>query len=218
VQFASFNKALLSAGAVAGLVGCAAPAPDLPRTVSRTYEAGYIATNTLPQPVSTVPTPKTITVVRPAWTALSQSEQEKLSARMMVSILEPTQYGTVLDVQGADQSTAATNGGAIAGGAIANAAYVDRALRGGNYSLMNQLAIGVVGAAIGSNLDKQAVSKFQFRYTVRQGDGEIQYFDEVKSTSFRHSVGVCLTLPTLELVSQKICNQTPEMLRAQLVD
>jgi len=137
---------------------------------------------------------------------------------MVVTILEPTQYGTVLDVQGADQSTAATNGGAIAGGAIANAAYVDRALRGGNYSLINQLAIGVAGAAIGSNLDKQAVSKFQFRYTVRQGDGEIQYFDEVKSTSFRHSVGVCLTLPTLELVSQKICNQTPEMLRAQLVD
>lgn len=218
MQFASFNKALLSTCVVASLIGCAAPAPDLPRTVSRTYEAGYTATNALAQPVSTVPTPKTLTVVRPAWAALTQSEQEKLSARMMVSILEPTQYGTVLDVQGADQSTAATNGGAIAGGAIANAAYVDRALRGGNYSLINQLAIGVAGAAIGSNLDKQAVSKFQFRYTVRQGDGEIQYFDEVKSTSFRHSVGVCLTLPTLELVSQKICNQTPEMLRAQLAD
>lgn len=218
MPFASQSKPLLALFTVGYLTGCASPAPDLPRTVSRTYEVGYAATSSTPQPLSASPVQKTITVTRPTWTALTQQERETLSSRAIVSILEPMQYGTVLDVQGADQSTAATNGGAIAGGAVANAAYVDRALRGGNYSLMNQLAIGVVGATIGSSIDKQAVSKFQFRYTVRQGDGEIQYFDEVKNTSFRHSIGVCLALPSLELVSQRVCNQTPEMLRSLLTD
>ena len=35
-----------------------------------------------------------------------------------------------------------------------------------------------------------------------------QHFDEVKSSSFRHSVGVCVLLPDLTLVSQQVCQQT----------
>lgn len=83
-------------------------------------------------------------------------------------------------------------------------------IRGNNYSAGGALAIGLLGAAIGSTMDSGPSSKFQFRYTVKLGDGEIQYFDEIKSTSFRHSVGVCILVPSLTLISQKVCNQTSQ--------
>ena len=79
------------------------------------------------------------------------------------------------------------------------------------------MAIGLLGAVIGSSLDTEASSKFQFRYTVKLGDGEIQYFDEIKSTSFRHSVGVCILVPSLNLISQKVCNQNIESVREKYI-
>ena len=79
------------------------------------------------------------------------------------------------------------------------------------------MAIGLLGAAIGSTMDSGPSSKFQFRYTVKLGDGEIQYFDEIKSTSFRHSVGVCILVPSLTLISQKVCNQTIESIRERYI-
>ena len=91
------------------------------------------------------------------------------------------------------------------------------AFRGGNYSAVNQLAIGLLGAAVGSSLDAPATSRFQFRYAVKLGDGDIKYFDETKSTAFRHSIGVCVLVPAMELVSTRICNQTADSIRASLL-
>lgn len=206
MQFATSSKlsGLVVAGAVS--VGCAAPAPELPRYVAQTSEAGYIAT-------TNTSTAARINVTSTAIAGLSADEKQRLLAIAGVEVLPDDQYGIIIDAQGIDQSTPGTRGGAALGGALASAGYIDNAFRGGNYSAVNQLALGLVGAAIGSSLDSAAVSRFQFRYAVKLGDGDIKYFDETKSTAFRHSVGVCVLVPALEVMSQRVCNQTGDAIR-----
>lgn len=53
--------------------------------------------------------------------------------------------------------------------------------------------------------DHAAGSRYLNRYTVTLGDGEVRYLDETKNTKFRHSVGVCVSVPDLKLLSQKTC-------------
>lgn len=205
MRFAMLSKGIGLVALVAGVSGCAAPARELPRHISQTSEAGFSTAN---------PTQlRKIIITAKALGDLTADEKQRLQAMAGVQVIEDDQYGIVTDTQGVDQSTAGTNAGAALGGAVASAAYIDNALRGGRYSAVNQLAVGLLGAAAGSSLDSQATSKFQFRYAVKLGDGDIQYFDETKSTAFRHAVGVCLLTATLELVSQRVCNQTAESIR-----
>lgn len=203
------------------LAGCATSAPEIPRQTQRVEEIGYLA----PPSKSTNGAEDTTAsqIKKPAlikkiiWDELSEAEKISITADYDIKILSSDSFGIITDVQGADQSTPGTNAGAALGGAVASAAYLDRGLRGNNYSAGGALAIGLLGAAIGSTIDSGPSSKFQFRYTVKLGDGEIQYFDEVKSTSFRHSVGVCILVPSLTLISQKVCNQTIESVRGKYI-
>ena len=203
------------------LAGCATSAPEIPRQTQRVEEVGYLA----PPSNSTNGAENTTAsqIKKPAlikkiiWDELSEAEKISITADYDIKILSSDSFGIITDVQGADQSTPSTNAGAALGGAVASAAYLDRGLRGNNYSAGGALAIGLLGAAIGSTMDSGPSSKFQFRYTVKLGDGEIQYFDEVKSTSFRHSVGVCILVPSLTLISQKVCNQTIESVREKYI-
>lgn len=205
----SCNKYAASVIVIAALVGCASPAPDLPRYTGQAVEPGYISVTPTTTAQGTTAVVRRIAMVSKAiWDELPVDEQQQISAAHDIRLLELTNYGIIIDVQGADQSQPGTNSGAALGGAVASAAVIDRALRGNNYSAGGHLAAGLLGAAIGSSLDRAPTTQFQFRYTVKQGDGEIQYFDEVKSSSFRHSVGVCVLLPDLTLVSQQVCQQT----------
>lgn len=70
-----------------------------------------------------------------------------------------------------------------------------------------------LGAAIGSATDRRPQSRYQFRYTVRLGDGEMRYVDEYTTTPFRHSPGLCARVPELLQVGQHVCSQTPESVR-----
>lgn len=167
---------------------------------------------------SQAPPAKRIAMLTEAvWDALPIEDRKQIEASHDVRLVPPHGYGLIVDVQGVDQSTPGTNAGAAIGGAVASAAYIDNSLRGGNYSAGGHLAIGLLGAALGSSMDRAPTSQFQFRYTVKQGDGEVQYFDEVKSTAFRHSVGVCVLVPSLTLVSQQVCQQTVETARARFL-
>lgn len=92
------------------------------------------------------------------------------------------------------------------GSAIGNAAYIDRALQSGNnYSALTQLGAGLLGALLGSQLDRPAATQFHFRYALRRRDGEIVYSDVVQQNSFRHPVGMCLQIADLQPVSQRLC-------------
>lgn len=208
----------LSAGAIAVLAGCATPASDLPRYVRQTSELGYAASTGATTNGATSAISKNVAMItRSSWNELNPQERSSVEQTHEVRIVEIDQYGVIIDVQGADQSTPGTNAGAAVGGAVASAAYIDKAWRGGNYSATGNLAMGLLGAALGSSMDSRPTSQFQFRYTIKLGDGEFKYFDEVKTTQFRHSVGVCVVLPSITLVSQQVCNQTPDTVRKRFL-
>lgn len=186
------------------ITGCATSAPDIP--TSAAFDAALERTN-----------PIAMRITRNAWNGLAESEKEKVRSLGPIQILEPDKYGFIVDAQSVDQSTPGTSGGAALGGAIAGSAYIDRSFRGGNYSALSQLAIGLAGAAVGSSLDSKAQSQFSFRYTIKTADGEFKYADEVKSTAFRHSLGVCVLVDGMILLTQQTCNQTAQTLRDVLL-
>lgn len=206
------------------LSGCAAPAPDIPRQTSRTTAPGYEPAALIPSASATdstaVSTPSlpSIHVSKLAWNGLSESERERVQKKHAVQIYEIERFGRITDVQTVDQSTPGTSGGAMLGSAVATAGYIDHAFGGGNsYSAGAHLAIGLLGALVGSAMDKAPTKQFQTRYAVQLGDGEVEYFDEVKADAFRHAVGVCVLVPELRLAAQNLCSQTTEVIRAKFL-
>ena len=168
--------------------------------------ASFIATDVSAQQL--------IKVSQAAWLELMPTEREFIQKQYIVNLAEQNTYGIIIDNQGVNESTSGTTSGANLGGAIANAAYIDNAIKGGNYSAKNQLASGILGAMLGSSLDSKPNAQYHYRYAVKLGSGNIEYFDEVKSDPFRHPVGVCISVPTISLVEQQLCTQTAATLRA----
>ena len=152
-------------------------------------------------------------VSQSAWLVLTQAERAAIQGKYIVELAEQDSFGIIIDNQGVNESTAGTTAGANLGGAVANAAYIDNAIKSGNYSAKNQLAVGILGAVLGSALDSQPTTQFHFRYAVKLGNGNIQYFDEVKTDAFRHPVGVCVSVPRIALIDQQLCSQTAASLR-----
>lgn len=154
-----------------------------------------------------------IKVSQPVWVMLSITEREEIQKKYIVELAEQEAFGVIIDNQGVNESTNGTSSGANFGGAFANAAYIDNALKGGSYSAKNQLAIGILGALLGSTLDAKPNAQYHHRYAVKLGNGEIKYFDEVKGDPFRHPVGVCVSVPNIALIEQQLCMQTAQYLR-----
>jgi outer membrane lipoprotein SlyB len=153
-------------------------------------------------------------VSRTAWQALSNEERAAIQATRLVDVRDPGTFGVVADNQGIDESTPGTTGGAALGGAVAQAAYIDRAFKpGNNYFAKNQLAVGILGAIIGSSLDKAPVQQFHFRYAIKVESGDFQTIDAVQASPFRHPVGLCVSLPELIQQPQGLCTNTGADLR-----
>ena len=154
-----------------------------------------------------------IKVSQAAWVSLTAVERATIQKQYVVELAEMDSFGTIIDNQGVNESTGGTTGGAALGSAVANAAYIDKAIKTGDYSAKNQLAIGILGAIAGSALDSKPNAQFRFRYAVRLANGNVQYFDEVKADPFRHPVGICVSVPRIALVEQHLCSQTAHSLR-----
>lgn len=206
------------------LSGCATSAPDIPRQTRATIDPGYEPRSLIDsrsetsQTASSEPSLPIIHVSELAWSDLEEIEKESIQKRHTVHIHQIEKFGRITDVQTIDQSTPATNSGAILGSTVASVGYIDHAFGGGNnYSAGAHLAIGLLGALIGSSLDKAATKQFQTRYAVQLGDGEVQYFDEVKSDAFRHAVGVCVHVPEIKLAAQNLCNQNTETIKKKFL-
>lgn len=149
-----------------------------------------------------------------AWQGLSLDERESIQRRYVVETLAPESFGTIIDNQAADRSSPGTTAGANLGQAVANAAYIDRAIGSGDYSAKSHLGAMLLGGLLGSALDRPGQSQYQFRYAIRLGSGNVIYQDAFSVDPFRHSVGVCVSVPALTLLpEQHICNQTTDSLR-----
>lgn len=159
-----------------------------------------------------------IKVSQSAWVMLTPAERGSIQKKFFVEIVEQDAFGVIIDNQGVNESTNGTTGGANLGGAVANAAYIDNAIKGGNYSAKNQLAVGILGSILGSSLDSKSNAQYHYRYAVKLGNGEIKYIDEVKGDPFRHPVGICVSVPNIALIEQQICTQTAQSLRVVYIN
>jgi hypothetical protein len=159
-----------------------------------------------------------VKISKTAWGEIRPEEQQKIQSKYVVSIVDAATYGLIIDHQGIDQSTAGTTGGSDLGGAVANAAYIDGALKNGNYSAKNQLAAGLLGAILGSSLDSKPKALYRHRYTVKLGSGEIKFYDEANKNPFRTPAGVCVSVPSISVIDQKICTQTGDALRSSYLE
>lgn len=146
------------------------------------------------------------------WDSLSADQRTTLGARYVVNVVEGKSYGTILDAQSLNESTAGTNAGSELGARYGNAAYVDNAFKGSpqnwNYSATGNLTAQVAGALIGSLADKPAVARFRTRYTIKTGSGSVEYVEEIKGDALRHTVGLCVTVSPIRPIDFDTCNLT----------
>jgi hypothetical protein len=157
-----------------------------------------------------------IKVSSSAWEALMPAEQAAIKGMHLVDVRPAGSFGLVIDVQGLDESIPGSNAGSALGSSFAQAAYIDRAFKpGNNYSATNQLAIGILGAVIGSSMNRPTIPQYHLRYALKMGDGEIVYRDTVQSDPFRHAPGICLDLSSMVPGPQVLCRQTAADIRQQ---
>lgn len=164
------------------------------------------------------PAQQLIKVSQSAWLELTSTERELIQKKHIIDLLDQDAFGVILDNQGVNESTSGTTLGANLGGSIANAAYIDNAIKGGNYSAKNQLAIGIIGAIVGSTLDRRPNAQYHYRYAVKLNSGNIKYIDEVTSDPFRHPVSICVSVPNITLINQQLCTQSAAILRSMYLD
>lgn len=158
-----------------------------------------------------------ISVLENAWVDLSLEERTAIQRDHLVSPLQSSLVGVVIDNQGIDNSTPGSNGGSALGGAVASATYIDNAFRPDhNYSAKGHLAAIILGNVLGSALNRAPNSEYHFRYAIKNASGDISYHDSISQSPFRHPVGVCVLLPQVALPpNQDLCFQTADSLRTK---
>ncbi len=160
-----------------------------------------------------------LTVPQHLWDSLQPEQKTLLSERFVINVMAGSTYGIILDAQTLNESTPGTNAGSRLGAAYGSSMYVDRAFSGSpqnwNYSATNNLTAGLVGGIIGSLADKPAQALFRTRYTIKNGNGEVNYVEEGKANAFRHSVGLCMALAPLRPIGLDTCGMTREQFLAK---
>lgn len=153
------------------------------------------------------------------WDSLLADQRTTLSERYAVNVVEGNSYGTILDAQSLNESTAGTNIGSQLGSRYASAGYVDNAFKGSpqswNYSATGHLTAQLAGALLGSLADKPAEARFRTRYTIKTGSGGVEYVEENKGDALRHSIGLCVTVRPIRPIEFDTCTQTPDQFLAK---
>jgi hypothetical protein len=147
------------------------------------------------------------------WLELNKYERDSIQQKYVVNLIDQNSFGTVVDSQAINESSSGSNAGSSLGRAFGNASYVDKALKSGNYSARDQLGANLLGALVGSAFNSDPVARFHFRYAVKLSGGDIKYIDQIKSQAFRHPVGICVSVPALDLIEQQLCTQTLQTIR-----
>ncbi len=156
---------------------------------------------------------RTLHVPSHVWAELTQEQRQALQAKYIADSILANSYGTIVDAQSLNESTSGSNAGSELGSAFGQAAYIDSAFKGNtwNYSAKNQLAAGIVGAVVGSMANTAPRAQFRTRYTIKIGNGNIEYIEEIKSDPFRHTIGLCVALSPIRPIEQTFCTITKEV-------
>jgi hypothetical protein len=183
-------------------------------TLYLTEENLRLFADVFPEVVATKVKGGLINVPQGVWDDLNSEQKRGLGLRFIVSPIAATNYGTVMDAQVINDSTAGTNTGSKLGAAYGSAAYVDSAFSGTprnwNYSATSQVTAALVGGIVGSLLDTKPEARYRARYTIRSGLGAVGYVDDMSSTALKHSVGVCVSIDPLQPIANEVCAMTKD--------
>lgn len=153
------------------------------------------------------------------WDGLHNEHRSRLSERYLVNVMAGNTYGTILDAQNLNESTAGSSAGTELGSRYMSAAYVDNAFKGSprnwNYSATQHLSAEIIGAAIGSLANQPGQKRYRSRYTIKNGNGGVEYIEEIRSDAFRHSVALCVAIGPIRPIELDTCNQTQEQFLAK---
>ncbi|MBZ0094017.1 MAG: hypothetical protein K8H75_01375 [Sulfuricella sp.] len=148
------------------------------------------------------------------WSDLAQEERDRATSQYVIDLVPSDSIGVIIDAQGVDRSDPGTTGGQQLGAAFGSAAYVDKAFSGRpDYSAKSHLGTSILGAIIGSTLDRAPSVKYQYRYSVKTLSNKIEYLDDHTTEPFRKSLGACVLVPSLAAVSQDLCSEDVDSFR-----
>jgi len=143
-------------------------------------------------------------VTNGAWAALNQQQRDLVSTRYAVEVADKGRFAKIINVQGVNESTPGTTGGAQLGGAFGQAQYIDNA-NWSNYSARNQLGAGIVGALLGSTLDAPARTMHRIVYTLKSSDGSVSVIEKVSQSPIYVAPGLCVDTASFKPVSDGLC-------------
>jgi hypothetical protein len=124
---------------------------------------------------------------------LRAADRESVSARQPSMQVIPVQaVGRLISHQVIDRSKPASNAGSQLGGAVGQAAYVDQSFRQRNYSAVGQLSAGLIGALVGSSLNRPAETKFLISYGIETMDGSVKAFITSSTNGVAAPNGQCV--------------------------
>lgn len=102
-----------------------------------------------------------------------------------------TRYGRISSVQFVNRSSVNTNAGANFGAVAGQAMYLDNTSFK-NYSAVNQIGAGLLGALVGSSIDNQTKTQYQRTYWVILNDGETISVVDYVSDQTHIPQGICV--------------------------
>lgn len=100
--------------------------------------------------------------------------------------------GRVMSAQLINRSSQGTNTGSAFGALVGQAVYID-SINFRNYSAGNQIAAGLIGAAVGSSFDQRKIETYQKVYFIKKKEGEIVRLDQNTSDPVLYPVGACIS-------------------------
>lgn len=169
--------------------------------------------------VCTAASAEVLNIPQHIWDGLQIQQRTLIGERFVVNVREGNGYGVIIDAQSLNESTPGSNAGSKLGAAIGSSTYVDNAFSGSprnwNYSATGHLTAQLAGALIGSLANQQAQARFRTRYTIKNGNGGVEYVEEIKSDAFRHTVGLCVSLGPIRPIEVDTCSVTNEQFLAK---
>lgn len=160
-----------------------------------------------------------LTIPQHIWDGLQVQQRAMLGERFVISVREGNGYGVIIDAQSLNESTRGSNAGSQLGAALGSSTYVDNAFSGSprnwNYSATGHLTAQLAGALIGSLANQPGQARFRTRYTIKNGNGGVEYVEEIKADAFRHTIGLCVALGPIRPIEVDTCSVTREQFLAK---
>ena len=140
---------------------------------------------------------------------LAMDDQAQLKSLYPSMKMVPiSSVGKILSFQVLDKSTAGNNFGSSIGSALGQATYVDKSIARGSYSATGQLGAALIGAAIGSSLNKAPEQRFLISYGIQTFDGAIKAVVNSSPDGIAAPVGQCVHVPDVTEAEPYLCSDT----------